>query len=179
MTSTDQHPQTAVIILNWNGAELLRRYLPSVVANTPEDLADVIVADNGSSDNSLQILAEEFPSVKVIRFRENLGFAEGYNQAIASCAGYGLTVPMWKPLKDGFNPLSMPWMQTLLSGHASRKYSAITNAGNSNTQAHRAGLSTVTAFLIAEDACLQLLKRTADNMMTPYPFSGLQGRHSP
>ena len=92
MTSTDQHPQTAVIILNWNGAELLRRYLPSVVANTPEDLADVIVADNGSSDNSLQILAEEFPSVKVIRFRENLGFAEGYNQAIASCAGYGLTV---------------------------------------------------------------------------------------
>lgn len=92
MTTTDQHPQTAVIILNWNGAELLRRYLPSVIANTPEDLADVIVADNGSSDNSLQILSEEFPSVKVIRFRENLGFAEGYNRAIASCAGYGLTV---------------------------------------------------------------------------------------
>ncbi len=92
MTTIDQHPQTAVIILNWNGAELLRRYLPSVIANTPEDLADVIVADNGSSDNSLQILAEEFPSVKVIRFRENLGFAEGYNRAIALCAGYGLTV---------------------------------------------------------------------------------------
>lgn len=92
MTTTDQHPQTAVIILNWNGAELLRRFLPSVIANTPEDLADVIVADNGSSDKSLQILAEEFPSVKVIRFRENLGFAEGYNRAIASCAGYGLTV---------------------------------------------------------------------------------------
>ena len=92
MTSTDQHPQTAVIILNWNGAELLRRFLPSVIANTPEDLADVIVADNGSSDNSLQILSEEFPSVKVIRFRQNLGFAEGYNREKASCAGNGHTV---------------------------------------------------------------------------------------
>lgn len=42
----------AVIILNWNGAALLRRYLPSVVANTNPDIADVIVADNGSTDNS-------------------------------------------------------------------------------------------------------------------------------
>lgn len=178
MTTTDQHPQTAVIILNWNGAELLRRFLPSVIANTPEDLADVIVADNGSSDKSLQILAEEFPSVKVIRFRENLGFAEGYNRAIASCAGYGLTVLLNSDVETPEG-----WLQPIVNamdadpalGHASRKYSAITNAGNSNTQAHRAGLSTATAFLIAEDACLQLLKRTADNMMTPYPFSGLQG----
>ena len=44
----------AVIILNWNGAALLRRYLPSVVANTNPDIADVIVADNGSTDNSLE-----------------------------------------------------------------------------------------------------------------------------
>ena len=74
--------QVAVIILNWNGAALLRRYLPSVVANTPSALADVIVADNGSSDNSLEVLRDEFPSVGVIALDKNYGFAEGYNRAI-------------------------------------------------------------------------------------------------
>ncbi len=74
--------QVAVIILNWNGAALLRRYLPSVVANTPTALADVIVADNGSSDNSLEVLRNEFPSVGVIALDKNYGFAEGYNRAI-------------------------------------------------------------------------------------------------
>ncbi len=76
----------AVIILNWNGAALLRRYLPSVVANTNPDIADVIVADNGSTDNSIEVLASEFPGVEVIRFTENHGFAEGYNRAIAIAA---------------------------------------------------------------------------------------------
>ena len=73
----------SVIILNWNGAALLEEYLPSVVANTPADKAQVVVADNGSTDSSLQLLAERFPSVKVIRFPENYGFAEGYNRALA------------------------------------------------------------------------------------------------
>ncbi|MBO4871485.1 MAG: glycosyltransferase family 2 protein [Muribaculaceae bacterium] len=73
----------AVIILNWNGTSLLRRYLPSVVANTSADLADVIVADNGSSDESLAVLRDEFPSVRVIALDRNYGFAEGYNRAIA------------------------------------------------------------------------------------------------
>ncbi len=84
--------RTAVIILNWNGADLLRRFLPSVVANTPDDTADVIVADNGSTDCSLQLLASDFPSVNVISFPENLGFAEGYNRAIAQCSDYEFTV---------------------------------------------------------------------------------------
>ena len=54
-----------------------------MVANTPADKAQVVVADNGSTDSSLQLLAERFPSVKVIRFPENYGFAEGYNRALA------------------------------------------------------------------------------------------------
>ena len=58
--------QVAVIILNWNGAELLRRYLPTVIAGTDAAIADVIVADNGSTDNSLQVLQEEFPGVKAL-----------------------------------------------------------------------------------------------------------------
>ena len=74
--------QVAVIILNWNGAELLRRYLPTVIEGTDAAIADVIVADNGSTDDSLKILREEFPTVKVLQFDENYGFAGGYNLAI-------------------------------------------------------------------------------------------------
>ena len=74
--------QVAVIILNWNGAALLRRYLPTVIAGTDDTIADVIVADNGSTDDSLQVLQQEFPSVKVMAFDKNYGFAQGYNLAI-------------------------------------------------------------------------------------------------
>ena len=54
----------AVVILNWNGAALLQEYLPSVCRNTPSQLADVIVADNGSTDHSVDVLSREFPSVR-------------------------------------------------------------------------------------------------------------------
>ena len=74
--------KTAIVILNWNGAQMLRRFLPSVLANTPAALADVIVADNGSTDDSLAVLTSEFPQVPIIRFDQNYGFAEGYNQAL-------------------------------------------------------------------------------------------------
>lgn len=84
--------KTAVIILNWNGEKLLRQFLPSVVANTSEELADVIVADNGSTDGSLKLLRKEFPEVKVISFPENHGFAGGYNLAIEQCREYPLCV---------------------------------------------------------------------------------------
>ena len=70
----------SVIILNWNGADMLRRYLPSVVQNTRD--AEIIVADNGSTDNSLEVLEKEFPGVKRIALDKNYGFAEGYNRAI-------------------------------------------------------------------------------------------------
>ncbi|MDE6199697.1 MAG: glycosyltransferase family 2 protein [Muribaculaceae bacterium] len=75
---------TAVMILNWNGAEMMRRFLPEVVRTTPESEADIIVVDNGSSDNSLKVLADEFPTVKVMAFDTNYGFAEGYNRALAA-----------------------------------------------------------------------------------------------
>ena len=59
---------------------MLRTYLPSVIAHTKG--AEIIVADNGSTDNSLEVLAKEFPSVKTIVLDTNYGFAEGYNKAI-------------------------------------------------------------------------------------------------
>ena len=75
--------KVSIIILNWNGSKLLRKYLPSVVKYTDGDIADVIVADNGSTDESLLILREEFPTVRVIAFDQNHGFAKGYNLAIS------------------------------------------------------------------------------------------------
>lgn len=72
----------AVIILNWNGENLLRRFLPDVIKSTDSNIADIIVADNGSTDNSVKVLRTEFPEVKLIEFSENYGFAEGYNRAI-------------------------------------------------------------------------------------------------
>ncbi len=72
----------AVIILNWNGSRLLREYLPSVVATTDPAIGRVIVVDNGSDDDSLEVLRNEFPEVETIAFDKNLGFAAGYNKAI-------------------------------------------------------------------------------------------------
>ena len=73
--------RTAVVILNWNGVQHLRRFLPSVVENTPAEVR-VIVADNGSTDDSVEIIEREFPSVEIIRLDRNYGFAEGYNRAL-------------------------------------------------------------------------------------------------
>lgn len=75
--------RTSVVILNWNGAALLRRYLPIVVATSVSQDVDVVVADNASSDDSLVVLQTEFPTVKVIALDRNYGFAGGYNRALA------------------------------------------------------------------------------------------------
>ncbi len=75
----------AIVILNWNGSDMMRRYLPSVVKNS---CGDVIVADNASTDDSLQMLAAEFPDVRTIVLAENYGFAEGYNRALAQLPEY-------------------------------------------------------------------------------------------
>lgn len=72
----------AIVILNWNGRALMEKFLPSVVAYSPQALASVIVADNGSTDDSLGMLREKFPTVGLIELGRNYGFAEGYNQAL-------------------------------------------------------------------------------------------------
>ncbi len=74
--------KAAVVILNWNGQALLEQFLPSVVANTPQEVADIIVADNGSSDQSVEWMERRFPEISLIRLDRNYGFAGGYNRAI-------------------------------------------------------------------------------------------------
>jgi hypothetical protein len=62
---------------------MLRTYLPSVIAHTSLPDCEIVVADNGSTDNSLEVMKKEFPSVRTIVLDRNYGFAEGYNRAIA------------------------------------------------------------------------------------------------
>ena len=72
---------TAVVILNWNGRQHLEQFLPSVVQHTPPQVR-IIVADNGSTDDSLSFIERHYPTIEIIRLAENYGFAEGYNRAL-------------------------------------------------------------------------------------------------
>ncbi len=74
--------KTSVVILNWNGRKLLEEFLPTVLRHTLDDETEVVVADNGSSDDSLDFLRANFPQVAVVVLDKNYGFAEGYNRAL-------------------------------------------------------------------------------------------------
>ncbi len=70
----------AIVILNWNGKKLLEQFLPSVIVNSQN--ATVYVADNASTDNSVDFVKQAFPSIKIIQNTENGGYAKGYNDAL-------------------------------------------------------------------------------------------------
>ncbi|QYS89008.1 glycosyltransferase family 2 protein [Flavobacterium davisii] len=70
----------AVVILNWNGQKLLEQFLPSVIQYSPE--ATIYVADNNSNDNSISFVKEQFPHIKIIKNKDNFGYAKGYNEAL-------------------------------------------------------------------------------------------------
>lgn len=74
--------EIAIVILNWNGRELLEKFLPSVVQYS-EGLATVYVADNNSSDDSIAFLKENYPQVQIVQNEINGGYAKGYNDALA------------------------------------------------------------------------------------------------
>ncbi len=74
--------KTSLVILNYNGEKMLAEYLPSVIKFTENSDTEVIVADNNSTDGSLKLLQEKFPSTRVIKLDRNYGFALGYNKAL-------------------------------------------------------------------------------------------------
>ncbi|HLT08195.1 MAG TPA: glycosyltransferase family 2 protein [Cyclobacteriaceae bacterium] len=76
--------KAAIVILNYNGEEMLKKFLPSVVNLSTYN---VIVADNASTDGSVQLLAQQFPQLQLIRLNINHGFANGYNLALAELKG--------------------------------------------------------------------------------------------
>ena len=74
--------QIAIVILNWNGQKLFDDFLPSVIQHSTSDNIEIFIADNGSTDNSLEHVKKFYPSVKIIDLNNNYGFAEGYNQVL-------------------------------------------------------------------------------------------------
>jgi len=75
--------KVAIVILNWNGKNLLEQFLPSIIRFSSE-LADIYLADNASSDNSISFVKEHFPSVIIVENLSNGGYAKGYNDALQS-----------------------------------------------------------------------------------------------
>jgi GT2 family glycosyltransferase len=96
----------AIVILNWNGGELLRTFLPSVIQFSTE--ATIYVADNASADQSIEILKTEFPSVKIIQNKANYGFAKGYNEALKF-----VEEPIWVLVNSDVE-VSENWLQPVL-----------------------------------------------------------------
>lgn len=82
----------SIVILNWNGRKMLEKFLPSVVAHSvftdtkAQLISEVVIADNGSTDDSLDFLAEHYPTLRVIALDKNYGFADGYNRALQQIA---------------------------------------------------------------------------------------------
>ena len=70
----------AIVILNWNGKELLEKFLPNIISYSGN--ARIIIADNASTDDSILFMEQSFPSVEILRNTENGGFANGYNDAL-------------------------------------------------------------------------------------------------
>jgi GT2 family glycosyltransferase len=79
----------SIVILNWNGRSHLEQFLPTLVRHTTHPGAEIVVADNGSVDDSLAFIKKNFPSVRTIELEKNHGFSGGYNRAMEQVdAGY-------------------------------------------------------------------------------------------
>ncbi len=80
--------KVAIVILNWNTKDYLSRFLPPLLASAGDE-GEVIVADSGSSDGSMEMMAASFPGVRTIPLGKNFGFTGGYNRALAELKGEG------------------------------------------------------------------------------------------
>lgn len=74
--------RTAIVILNWNGENFLRKFMHTLVENTNSEYARICLIDNASTDGSLQFISENFPNIQVVQLDKNYGFAGGYNRGL-------------------------------------------------------------------------------------------------
>lgn len=79
---TKKNIKIAVVILNWNGKNYLEKFLPILIRHSKSEFVEIYVADNGSTDNSVNLLQSSFPEIKIILIDRNYGFAGGYNKAL-------------------------------------------------------------------------------------------------
>lgn len=169
-----QPPSIAIVILNWNGMELLPRFLPSVLEHSHRKGVSVYVADNGSTDGSPDYVANRFPQVKLIRLERNHGFAGGYNKALAQIdAGIFVLLnsdvevtPAWlDPCIRRFseNPALAAVQPKILSWADRSKFEYAGAAGVSSTGG---------VIPSAVGASSPQSKKTGDSTINRSPFSG-------
>lgn len=106
--------KTAVVILNWNGKDFLERFLPGLLASVEKEPDScVIVADNASSDGSMQMMEECFPEVRTVRLDRNYGFTGGYNRALFQTdAEYFVLINSDIDVPDGWLHPLVSWMDS-------------------------------------------------------------------
>ncbi|PHR68756.1 MAG: dTDP-Rha--alpha-D-GlcNAc-pyrophosphate polyprenol alpha-3-L-rhamnosyltransferase [Lutibacter sp.] len=109
----------AIIILNWNGQKLLEQFLPSIVRYSNPEYCDIYVADNASTDTSVEYVKSNFTSVKIIQNSKNGGYAKGYNDALINIDAdiYALVNSDIEVTKD--------WLQPIISAFKNNKATAI------------------------------------------------------
>ncbi len=78
----ESREKVAIVILNWNGQKYLEQFLPPLIENSGLDWVKIYVADNGSTDGSVDFLKENYPAIELILFDKNYGFTGGYNRAL-------------------------------------------------------------------------------------------------
>ncbi len=71
----------SIVILNWNGEEYLKKFLPELVRHSDLPGTEIVVADNGSTDDSIRFIEEKHPEIRIIKLDSNYGFSGGYNRA--------------------------------------------------------------------------------------------------
>lgn len=124
--------QVAIVILNWNGVNWLEKFLPTLIRNS--DNQDIYIADNASTDNSVEYIKENFKNIFIIKNDSNGGFAKGYNDALNKLEGkykYYLIInsdievtpdflaPLVQTLEDGNN---LAGVQPKIKSYTDKKY---------------------------------------------------------
>ena len=164
--------EVKVVILNWNGYAHLRTFLPSVLRDTPEKVG-IVVADNGSTDGSAEMLRAEFPRVEVLLLDRNYGYAGGYNRALACIeADYYI-------LLNSDVETSPGWCEPLIAAldadpPSSRSCVPMAGGSISNTPVHAADSSMRSAIRSAGAGYCLPRSGTRGNMILSVPVFGPQ-----
>ena len=106
--------RTAVIILNWNTRDYLSRFLPALVDSLKGKDAELIVADNGSTDGSVDMMERDFPAIRTIALESNFGFTGGYNRAVRQLLDSTSSHPDYLVLINSDILVSENWLNPLV-----------------------------------------------------------------